>query len=146
MNKLKIQTEILKGLLKGLNVIYTTEHEGMIGLCPDEYCVVFCPIRDVYLKLNGTLFDIGKTLKKTQDDEYRLSESVQYFDYDLDGKKVRLMKVTSEDRSACVNEKYTKYFDKDALYYVSSWNRPVMVFEQDQMVGLIFPVVVKNHD
>jgi hypothetical protein len=146
MNVLKIQTDILKGLIKGGKPIYTTEKDGMVGLCPDKYCVVFCPNKDVYLKLSGTPLDAEKVLNKVNDAEYRLSESSYYFDHILDGKKTKIMRVSSADRSACIQEKYTKYFGKDALYYVSSWNRPVCVYEDDVMVGIIFPVLIRGEE
>lgn len=146
MNVLKIQTDILKILVKGGKPIFTTEKDGMVGLCPDPHCVVFCPNKDVYLKLSGTPVDIEKVLNKVKDAEYKLSESSYYFDHILDGKKTKLMKVMSGERFAFFNEKYTKYFGKDALYYVASCVRPVYVYEQGQMVGIIFPILIRGEE
>ena len=146
MNVLKIQTDILKGLIKGGKPIYTTEKDGMVGLCPDSHCIVFCPNKDVYLKLSGRLLDTERLLNKVKDAEYKLSETTCYYDHILEGKNVRLMKVMTGERSAFINEKYTKYFDKDALYYVASWSRPVCVYEHDVMVGIIFPILLRDGD
>ena len=146
MNLLKIQTDILKILVKGGKPIYTTEKDGMVGLCTDPHCVVFCPNKDVFLKLSGTPVDAEKVLNQAESAEYRLSETSYYFDHILEGKKVKIMKFKTGDRSACINEKYTKYFDKDALYYVSSWNRPVLVHEQGVMVGMIFTIMLRGEE
>lgn len=146
MNVLNIQTDILKGLIKGGEPIYTTEKDGMVGLCPDKYCVVFCPNRDVYLKLSGTPVDVEKVLNKVKDAEYKLSESFHCFYYKLDGKETKIMRLLSADRFACIQEKYTKYFGKDALYYVSGWNRPVCVYEDGVIVGMIFPVLIRGEE
>lgn len=146
MNVLKIQTDILKGLIKGGKPIYTTEKDGMVGLCPDKHCVVFCPNKDVYLKLSGTPVDAEKVLNNVKDAEYLLSESSYYFDHNLERKKVKIQKFLKSNRSVCINEKYTKYFDKDALYYVASWSRPVCVYEDGVLVGMIFPVLIRDGD
>lgn len=146
MNVLKIQTDILKGLIKGGEPIHTTEKDGMVGLCPDEYCVVFCPNRDVYLKLSGTPMDVEKVLNKVNDAEYRLSESFHCFYHILGGKETKIMTLLSADKFAYIQEKYTKYFDKDALYYVSSWSRPVFVYEDGVIVGIIFPVLIRGEE
>lgn len=146
MNVLKIQTDILKILVKGGKPIYTTEKDGMVGLCPDKYCVVFCPNKDVYLKLSGTPVDAEKVLNKVKDAEYRLSDSFHRFYYIVGGKETKIMTLLSANRFAYIQEKYTKYFGKDALYYVSSWNRPVCVYEHDVMVGIIFPVLIKGEE
>lgn len=146
MNVLKIQTDILKGLIKGGEPIYTTEKDGMVGLCPDKYCVVFCPNRDVYLKLSGTPVDIEKVLNKVKDAEYTLSESFHCFYHIFGGKETKIITLLSADKFAYIQEKYTKYFGKDALYYVSGWNRPVCVYEDGVMVGIIFPVLIRGEE
>lgn len=146
MNILKIQTDILKILVKGGKPIYTTEKDGMVALCPDPHCVVFCPNKDVYLKLSTIPMDIEKLLNQVKDAEYLLSESSYHFDYNLEGKKVKIQKFLKSNRSVCINEKYTKYFDKDALYYVSSRSRPVCVYEWGVMVGMIFPILIRDGD
>lgn len=59
----------------------------------------------------------------------------------IDG-KIKLRKITTEDFDVYINDNYLKLFD-NPIVKVRADNEPILVYENDEIVGLILPV--KNY-
>lgn len=59
--------------------------------------------------------------------------------------KVTLQKVTDGKIEVWINTAFLKNFDKSATFKITGEKSPILVFEDDNMVGLILPVRVTNN-
>lgn len=56
----------------------------------------------------------------------------------IDG-KIKLRKITTEDFDVYINDNYLKLFD-NPIVKVRADNEPILVYENDEIVGLILPI------
>lgn len=59
--------------------------------------------------------------------------------------KVTLQKVTDGKIEVWINTAFLKNFDKSATFKITGEKSPILVFEDDTLVGLILPVRVTNN-
>ena len=59
-------------------------------------------------------------------------------------KEISVVKITNDNTYAWINETYLKEFEVDCTFKISSPKSPVFVYEEDELVGLILPVHVKE--
>lgn len=138
MNILKIQTEVLKSMVKEKGWIWSKGENNTVGL-GNGYIQIFIPEDKVFLKLDKDPFNIEKFLKSFHQDDYRLgSKTIMK---EKDGKRCWKLE-TENGKFAWLNEQFTKYFDKDARYYVLNPRSAIFVVEGEwDLVGLIMPVI-----
>lgn len=58
----------------------------------------------------------------------------------IDG-KIKLRKITTEDFDVYINDNYLKLFD-NPIVKVRADNEPILVYENDEIVGLILPIKI----
>jgi hypothetical protein len=138
MNILKIQTEVLKSMVKEKDWIWSKGENNTVGL-GNGYIQIFIPEDKVFLKLDKDSFNIEKFLKSFHQDDYKLASKAWL--KEKDGRRCWKLKAEENGKFTWVDEQYTKYFDKDARYYVLNPRSAVFVVEGEwDLVGLIMPV------
>ena len=138
MKSLKIQTDVLKLMVKELNYVWCEGENDTIGI-GDGYCLVFIPKDEMFLKPDRDPFNIGKFLESFHRDDYKLASKTIL--KENGGKRCWKLE-TKNGKFAWFNEQYTKYFDKDARYYVLSPRSAILVVEGEwDLVGLVMPVI-----
>lgn len=145
MNILKIQTDILKLLITDQKnrCRCSKEHKGIIAVT-DNSMVAFIPKDQMFIQTHAEPFDLKPFLKQFDDGDYVLSKASHMVPYKTSTmrKTINTWKLTVEDseRYAWVDEKYMKYFDKYADFYVQDSRTPIFVMEYGNVVGMILPV------
>lgn len=147
MKVTKIMTDLLKLVEKKKTM---TCNYGM-----DDNYIYFTPDGYRIFKICKPLFLID--LKKALPDKIPLVNPGYFFKADNleDGKKTGEMriiddlkgtvtKIESEHSHAWVNEKYLKEFDTDCSFKIGTPKQPVLIYEHDEVVGVICPVNVKE--
>ena len=136
MNIIKIESDFLKGLFNTQSSKYVmTEYEGKTGYCDGHY-IAFVPKSEAYVRCERNAFNINTVITDIHDHfiaDYKYTITTNY------GKLARYDRVDGREH-AYINVKYTKYFDKDARYYIKDCRTPVHVYEDDLLVGIICPV------
>lgn len=147
MNILKIQQDFLKGVLKERGNTYKDYHIGMsmngVGFTDGHYMAIISP-NDNYIGF----YDIP---------EFRPDS---FIPKDLNGYQAALpkenLKVGKTNLTRLevpgyyptiyehVDSKYLKYFDKDATLYIKDKSSLIIVREDDAIVGIIYPYVIKK--
>lgn len=147
MNITKIQTDLLKSLIKGENkTVCGTEITGCIPVS-DGYFAALIPKDQFYLSFGDrTQFTGFKDFfKEPEEKDFQISYEAEM----IKREKATLQKFITADgkRYAYVNAKYMRYFDKHANYYVYGRKSPVFVMEGKRIVGFILPVnIVEGSD
>ena len=140
MNSFKIQSDALKSMIKNKEIVWS-ELDDRIGI-GSRHFMCFLNRDDVFLTFKQEPFDIKPLCEKLTTSDYHLADSITPVDHN--GK--HLLCMIHDDVKVYVNRDYTRYFDKDASYYVLSSRSPVWVMEQCEIVGFIFPVVVMESE
>jgi hypothetical protein len=150
MNKVKLQTDVLKAMLTGGEVIHAKMKNGLIALGSKYFCC-FLPDYKVKVRLEG---DGYTRLQKMIDDRdlvhYEIAKQMYTIEHTMENrKKIKVVKLqTVSGRIAFVDQVYLKYFDKDARFFVIGPRQFVCVYESDPLTdedilaGIIFPVIV----
>lgn len=127
----KINEEFLKIYYKK-EKIYYEKYEDYV-LLSDSY-------RIYKIKNDDCILDLTKFK------EIKLSKFLDDYDYVLGNItdniidiKIKLRKIATEDFDLYVNDNYLKLFD-NPIVKVKSDDSPVLVYENDEIVGLILPV------
>ena len=147
MNILKIQQDFLKGVLKERGEHHRDYHIGVglhgIGLTDGHYMAIMSP-NDNYIAFNEIPeFNPDSLIPK---DFYGyqpalLMESFKHGKDTLARLEVFGYYPTIE---TWVNSKYLKYFDKDATFYIKDKKSLIIVRENDNIVGVICPYIIKK--
>lgn len=152
MNEVKLQTDALKTMIAGGEVIHA-KLKGDIVALGSAYCVGFLPDSKVKVRLEG---DGYTRLQKMIDDRdlahYEIAKQMYTIDHTMKNKKkIKVVKLQTESgRIAFVDQVYLKYFDKDARLFVIGPRQFVCVYESDPitdediLAGIIFPVLVNK--
>lgn len=147
MKVTKIMTDLLKLVEKKKT---TTCNYGM-----DENYIYFTPDGYRIFKIYKPLFLID--LKKALPNKIPFVNPSNFFKADNceDGKKTgemrviddwkeTIIKIESEHSHAWVNEKYLKEFDRDCSFKIGTPKQPVLIYEHDEVVGVVCPVNLKE--
>lgn len=140
MNIRKIEADFLKGLFSTKSYQFLmTEYEGKVGYS-DSYFVALVPDKDAFVKCVRN-FSFEKMLDRKE------REQAEYT-YTITAKAGNLARYKGVDGQVCVyiDVKYTKYFSPDAEYWVAGPKDLVHVFENDELVGIICPVNIKEEE
>lgn len=136
MNTKKIEADFLKGLFSTQCSKYVmTEYEGKVGYCDGHY-IAFVPKRDAFVRCDRHVFNVKTVITDIYD------HFIAEYSYTVSAPFGNLMRYDRGDDKghAYIDAKYTKYFDRDASYYVKDHVSPVHVYENDDLVGIICPV------
>jgi len=140
MNIKKIEADFLKGLFsKESNKYIMAEYEGRIGYS-DSYYIGFVPTDKAFVKCSRPPIKGDRVIGDLFD------KWISNYSYTITSKGKNLARYEREDGRgyAYIDVKYTKYFDKDAHYFVKDFKSPVHVYEDDVLVGIICPVNIKE--
>ena len=146
MNYLKLQTDILKAWErentrgKKSPFMYGLLDET-VGITVDEHYIVMVPRCAFALDLKR-VFEKQEPYDLTRFTDYHDTEPI----YDTgilritaDGRKVRVF--SSSNDEIWIDEKYFGYFGQDVTEYRgSAKNKPVFLFEEEVLVGMLLPV------
>ena len=129
----KINEEFLKIYYRKKKIYY--EKYGVYILLSDSY-------RIYKIKNDDCILDLTKFKKinlldflDRQDQDYIVGNIT---DNIIDG-KIKLRKITTEDFDVYINDNYLKLFD-NPIVKVRADNEPILVYENDEIVGLILPI------
>lgn len=147
MKVTKIMTDLLKLVEK--------EKTTACNYGVDENYIYFAPDGYRIFKICKPLFLID--LKKALPDKRPLENPSYFFKADnledgkttgemrvADDRKGTIIKIESEHSHAWVNEKYLKEFDPDCSFKIGKPRQPVLIYENDEVVGIVCPVNVKE--
>lgn len=147
MNILKIQQDFLKGVLKERGEDHKDYHIGIglngIGLT-DSHCIAILSPNDNYIAFNDIPEFYPDNIIPKDWNGYQAALPVETFKYG----KVNLTRLEvfgSFPRIYTnVDSKYLKYFDKDAILYIKDKKSLIIVREDDAIVGVICPYIIKK--
>ncbi len=147
MNILKIQQDFLKGVLKERGEHHKEYRIGVglsgVGLADSHYMAIMSP-NDNYIAFNDIPEFNPDSLIPKDLHGYQAALPVESFKYG----KVNLTRLEvfgSFPRIyANVDSKYLKYFDKDAILYIKDKSSLIIVREDDNIVGIICPYIIKK--
>ena len=149
MNIINAQVEVLKEALKGKrkhNVIYgTLEDKVIIGnntilyVIPKEECGIDLTNVDCN---NVNIIQESVLKGFINDDKYTsviLTNDIKVYD------KKTLKVFSKDDEKIYVDDALLKYFDlKKSTFKGRNSKSPIYIYEDEIMVGLVLPVLVKN--
>lgn len=143
MNITKIQTDIMKSLIKGEHkAAYGTEITGCIPVTTDGNFAALIPKDKFFLSFGDrTPFGGFKNFfKEPEEKDFQIAYEAEM----IKREKATLQKFVTADGKiyAYVNTKYMKYFGSHANYYVYGRKSPVFVMEGEYIVGFILPVII----
>jgi len=147
MNILKIQQDFLKGVLKERGKDYKNYRIGVglsgIGFTDGHYMAIMSP-NDNYIAFNEIPEFRPDSLIPKDLHGYQAATPAESFKFG----KVNLTHLEvfgSYPRIyANVDSKYLKYFDKDATFYIKDKSSLIIVREDDAIVGIICPYIIKK--
>lgn len=151
MNYLKIQTEVLKRLMKEKKVIYQKEEDGYWLLNDQATLGVFIPKCFMFLNVeNSNAAERTGNLKKLYGREYDYSKAalsgISKTIHDPvkgDIECAEVITTEGEQVRAWLDKKLLKYLDADAKFYVKDHQTVVLVKEYmtgDKVTAIICPV------
>lgn len=147
MNILKIQQDFLKGVLKERGKDHKDYHIGMsmngVGFTDSHYMAIISP-NDNYIGFYDIPeFYLDNLIPKDLNG-YQAALQVESF-------KVGKINLTRLEVFGYVpaiythvDSKYLKYFDKDATFYIKDKSSLIIVCEDDNIVGVICPYIIKE--
>lgn len=147
MNILKIQQDFLKGVLKERGEDHKDYRIGVglhgIGFT-DNHCVAIISPNDNYIAFNEIPEFYPDNLIPKDFYGYQPALLMESFKH----KKVTLTRLEVFGYypriETYVDSKYLKYFDKDATLYIKDRKSLIIVREDDAIVGVICPYVIKK--
>ena len=152
MKVTKILTDLLKKVEKGdlSRAFYGVDKEYTF-YSPDGYRGFKIPSKRFLVDLEKALpnkapiMDFKKFLK---DDEsrpaYKTNEIRKIKRTEYSKKEINVVKIVNENTYAWIQESYLKEFEVDCTFKISSPKSPVFIYEEDELVGLILPVFVRE--
>lgn len=141
-------TKILTDLLKAVEKNKTFEinygyDDGYVYYLPDKY-------RAYRIRTDEFLVDIVKALPdksplmarkffddSTAEDAHKTNE-IRVID------KRTVIKIVNDNTHAWINTDYLKEFESDCTFKITGPKAPVYIYEQDELVGLVLPVHIKE--
>lgn len=147
MKYIKLQQDFIKDLdnddihNSSCRCLVTKEYQESIGI-GNEYAVYFVPKSKLYVDTSKTIrepIDIIKFIPEYRE-SYKVKKRGEFRESKKYGRKKMFECFESASGHAWLDTKFTKYFDEDAVYYVSSEASPVKVEENGQLAGIVMPV------
>ena len=144
MKLVKIFTEILKMKEKDKFSANYGIQDGFIYYMPDGHRIFKSPE-------NVFLIDLKKALPA----KVPINNPNKFFNIDnselafktteikvIENGKIQVIKIANDKSYAWVNVKYLEYFEGDISFKISNSKTPVLVYEYDELVGLVLPVFI----
>lgn len=151
MNTYKIQSDILKLLVDNKREpVFCEDYDDDFVLIGDGKFFAVMLKEEMFLSFPQSKECLY--LRKLQDDYARFDYKLAKMSYQLNAKisgsnkTIPCLRLVSEECAVFVANKYIKYFDKDALYYIYAPRAIVFVLEDDALAGAIYPVVIREED
>lgn len=149
----KVYNELIKNHLKFKEPVAAAKYQGDICISPDGYIIFIIPENDFILGFDKLYAELMIQTKSVLERIIKSSESPDYRDGKLlekyevisgtGGKnKIMIQAIQSGDETVWVNKKYLDYFDKPKLR-TCGYKDPIFVYEEEKLVGCVFPVVNK---
>lgn len=147
MNILKIQQDFLKGVLKERENNNYKKYRLGLGICgvgfTDGFYMAIMSLNDNYIAFND-IPEFNPDLIIPKDlFGYQAAQPVVSFKVGKDNLTRLEVFGSYPGIYANVDSKYLKYFDKDATLYIKDKKSPIIVREDDNIVGIICPYIVK---
>lgn len=146
MNILKVQTDFLKLMVKGdknkVHIFDDKNRPEWIGISEGHY-ICFIPKYSFFLKADD-LPRHDTTYLMTDYEDGKLAQQDVIKRANIDLKMRTCVKLKNEDTFAWVDESRIKVFDKYATFYVIGPKKPVYVLENDELVGIVIPAMVRE--
>lgn len=142
MNIPSITAAVLKAWYKQQTIYVGTYNEDFVGVMTDGACMYFIPKKDFPF----SIVELLRGAEEMQVEHYipQNGEDAQLTDEMCVIKKDTAQKVQSEHYTAWLNVKFLKSFAKDAHFKIASEKSPVLVYENDILVGLVCPIFRKK--
>lgn len=151
MNYLKIQTEVLKRLMKEKEVVYSKEEGGYWLLNDRAFLAVFIPKCFMFLNVeNSKAAKPTGNLNRLYGREYDYSKAaltgmskVIHDPIMGDIECAEVITTEGEKVRTWINKKFLKYLDTEARFFIKDTQSVVLVKEYmtgDQVVAIICPV------
>lgn len=136
-----LQKKILDDQMKGFDWYideqgdeYILSNAFALWIVPKEHFHLnkekFIP-KDVFWK---TLDNARERANVTRDEFTKMSKILS------EGKKKNMLKLEGESHSVLADERFFKYFEKDARYFSSEGYNPILAYENNTVVGLVLPI------
>lgn len=141
MNVKKINKVILEALMKADNQVKIGRYNEQFGVTVDGYYMVLindCDFPFDPNKIKGNNLDVKQFLNFNFKDA-QLSSNIKV----IEGKK-ECVEIKNESENVYINRKYLDFFDKTCTFRIDGKTKPVYVYENEELVGLIMPVRVKE--
>jgi len=156
MNYLKVQQNLLKAAdardgwkHKDFNIYYFIT-EDKVWMCPEGQWIIGIPRNQFYLDIDKIWKDIkpiqGETFLKEPGDLKPAVDTNSIVQSTTFQKKTNLHKFMVDDKAIYVKEDYLKFFESDAHFEGTNDRSPLYVYENNELVGLILPVIYKKGD
>ena len=149
----KVYDELIKNHLKFKEPRATAKYNGDICISPDGYIIFIIPENDFILDFSKMYAELMIQTKSVLERIIKSSESPDYRDGKLlekyevisgtGGKnKIMIQAIQSGGETVWVNKKYLDYFDNPELR-TCGYKDPIFVYEEEKLVGCVFPVINK---
>ena len=136
----KVYDEIIKASLNKNSRIYLGRLEDKIAISTDGFIMYFVPEKDF-------IFDIEKILRGgSRFNAHKLTKDApKAKPISKTGEMKELLgKIAVKIGDKWVNEKYLKAFENPTFKTADNYIDPVYVYEDDEMVGLVMPIRVRD--
>ena len=142
MNIPSITAAVLKTWHKQQTICVGTYNENFIAVMENLACMYFIPKKVFPFSIEQLL----RGAEEMQVERYipKNGEDAHLTDEMWVSEKGTAQKVQSEHYTAWVNVKFLKPFAKDAEFRIASEKSPVLVYENDILVGLVCPIFRKK--
>lgn len=143
MKIIKIMTDSIRAYMQQ-DRIYVGTYGDTVGISLDKACVWFIPKATYPFGVNAWLrgeeaVNWERIVPKDEIHDATLTNEMRLTEHNTTAQKL-----TNGTIDVWINAKYLKYFDKCAKFKIIAWNRPVVVCENDILVGMIMPLNMKN--
>ena len=140
MKTLNILNDVCKTFIKRNPIIIGNLDEQFMGVTVNGFCMYFLHKADFPFDIKalcgGSLFDVKRLIPKETTDAVLTC--------DLKSHTVgQIQRLTDGQIDVWINTGFQKNFDKTCTYKISTSKTAVLVYENENLAGLIMPVNVK---
>lgn len=149
MKVTKILTDLLKAVEKNKTLKIKYSYDG------DYVCYTPDGNRMFRIYKDDFLIDITKALPETAPimlrgifDDSHSEDAFKTNEIRVIDKKKTIIKIAglSASNYAWINTDYLKEFDDNCTFRINGEKNPVFIYEQDELVGLIMPVIFNDQE
>lgn len=141
MNLKKINKVILDEIMKTDCQVKVGRFNEQVGVTVNGHYMVLMNDKDFpfnFEKIKVNDLNIKQFLNFDFKEAY-LSSNIKI----IEGKK-ECVEIKNDSHKVYINRKYLEFFDKTCTFKIDGATRPVYVYEDDVMVGLILPIRLKE--